>query len=63
VHERFRDALKQGIIPAGEEAQNILYEPNEAEEHDIVDALRQVSGRWSFISETLILQAGRCFPR
>jgi len=42
MHEHFLDALKQGVVPAGEEAQAILYEPNAAEEQDIVDALRQV---------------------
>ena len=46
MHDHFLDALKQGVVPAGEEAQAILYEPNAAEEQDIVDALRQVSGRY-----------------
>jgi hypothetical protein len=57
MHEHFLDALKEGVVPAGEEAQAILYEPNEAEEQDIVDALRQVSGRYSvsdFDSDTLV---------
>jgi len=47
VHERFRDALSAGFVPAGEEAQAILYEPNQAEEQDLMDALRGVSGRYS----------------
>jgi len=46
VHERFLEALSQGIVPAGEEAREILYEPNQAEEQDLMDALRQVSGRY-----------------
>ncbi|MFM6409186.1 MAG: helicase, partial [Microcystis sp.] len=46
VHQRFREALRQGIIPAGEEAQAILYEPNNGEEQDIIDALRQASGKY-----------------
>ena len=46
-HERFLEALSQGIVPAGEEAQSILYEPNQAEEQDIIDALRQVSDRYN----------------
>ena len=46
VHERFQMALQEGIVPAGDEAQAILYEPNEAEEQDIVEALRGVSGRY-----------------
>ena len=47
MHERFLDALKEGVVPAGEGAQAILYEPSAAEEQDIVDALRQVSGRYA----------------
>ena len=46
VHERFLEALARGIVPAGEEAQAILYEPNQEEEQDLMDALRQVSGRY-----------------
>jgi superfamily II DNA/RNA helicase len=47
VHERFLEALEQGFVPAGDEAQAILYEPNQAEEQDLIDALRQVSGRYN----------------
>ncbi|MBI3850568.1 MAG: helicase [Verrucomicrobia bacterium] len=46
VHERFLQALELGFVPAGDEAQAILYEPNQAEEQDLMDALRQVSGRY-----------------
>ena len=46
VHERFLKALEQGIVPAGEDAQSILYEPNAAEEQDLMEALQQVSGRY-----------------
>ena len=46
VHERFLEALSQGFVPAGEDAQAILYEPNLAEEQDLMDALRQVSERY-----------------
>jgi superfamily II DNA or RNA helicase len=46
VHERFLEALEQGIVPAGEAAQDILYEPNDEEEKDLVDALRQVSEKY-----------------
>jgi len=45
-HKRFLDALRQGIVAAGEEAQAILYDPNEAEERDIVEALRGVEGKY-----------------
>ncbi len=46
LHERFLEALSQGIVPAGEKAREILYEPNQAEEQDLMDALRQASGRY-----------------
>jgi hypothetical protein len=46
VHERFLEALDAGIVPAGDDAQMILYEPNEAEEQDLLDALRKASGRY-----------------
>ena len=46
VHERFLQALEQGFVPEGDEAQAILYEPNQAEEQDLMDALRRVSGRY-----------------
>ncbi len=47
VHNTFLEALDNSIVPAGEEAQSILYEPNNAEEQDIMDALRQVSGKYN----------------
>jgi len=46
AHYLFEKALTQGFVPAGEEAQSILYEPNQAEEKDILDALRQASGKY-----------------
>lgn len=46
AHELFAAALAEGIVPAGEEAQAILYEPNDAEEGDIVRALEAVSGKY-----------------
>jgi hypothetical protein len=56
MHERFLAALAEGVVPAGEEAQAILYEPSAAEEQDLVEALRQASGRYAlgdFESDTL----------
>ncbi len=47
VHDRFMDALVHGFVPAGEEAQPILYDPSAAEEQDLLDALRAVSGRYA----------------
>lgn len=46
AHELFAAALAQGIVPAGEDAQAILYEPNDAEEADLMDALREVSVKY-----------------
>lgn len=47
VHQRFLGALAEGVVPAGEDAQMILYEPNQAEEQDLMDALRKASGRYN----------------
>ena len=46
LHRRFADALESGIVPAGDEAQAILYEPSAAEEQELMDALAAVSGRY-----------------
>ncbi len=46
VHRSFLAALAEGIVPAGEEAENILIESDPEEETRIVDALRAVSGRY-----------------
>ena len=46
VHERFLTALDSGVVPAGDDAQLILYEPNQAEEQDLMDALKKASGRY-----------------
>src|SRR6266550_2716093 len=40
VHKAFLEALRQGLVPAGEDAQNVLYESDYAEETDLLDALR-----------------------
>ncbi|HYT37734.1 MAG TPA: helicase-related protein [Ktedonobacteraceae bacterium] len=49
VHKSFLVALSQGIVPAGEDAQNILYESDYAEETDLMDALRNVTGRYNVL--------------
>ena len=46
LHRRFAEALESGIVPAGDEAQSILYEPSAAEEQELMDALAAVSGRY-----------------
>lgn len=46
AHERFLTALDQGIVPAGEDARDILYESDMESEVDLMDALREVSKRY-----------------
>jgi superfamily II DNA/RNA helicase/nicotinamide mononucleotide adenylyltransferase len=46
MHKSFLIALSEGLVPAGEEAQTILYESDYAEERELVDALSAVSGRY-----------------
>ncbi len=46
THQGFLKGLDDGIVPAGEEAQDILYESDQMEETQLIDALRQVSGRY-----------------
>lgn len=46
VHETFLAALDRGIVPAGEDAQKILYGSDTDEENDILDALEQVASRY-----------------
>ena len=46
VHQLFAEALENGIVPAGDEAQSILYEPSAVEEQELMDALEAVSGRY-----------------
>jgi len=46
VHKAFLASLAQGIVPAGEEAQSILYESDVADESILMDALRGVTGRY-----------------
>lgn len=46
VHESFVQALGAGIVPAGDEAQSLLYESEWADEADLLLALREVSHRY-----------------
>ncbi len=46
THDAFLKALDAGIVPAGEEAQGILYDPSEQEEADLLNELRKVSTRY-----------------
>lgn len=46
MHKNFLKALEAGFVPAGEEAQAILYEPNTEEEADLLIELKKVSTRY-----------------
>jgi hypothetical protein len=46
VHDSFLAALDDGIVPAGQDAQRILYESDFDEQSDLLDALRGVSQRY-----------------
>jgi superfamily II DNA or RNA helicase len=56
MQERFLEGLAAGFVPAGQDAEAILYEPNAEEEQDLVEALRRVSGKYvlaDFDADTL----------
>jgi len=46
IHKAFLAALDQGIVPAGEEAQRLLYESDLDEEQALMDALMALSSRY-----------------
>ncbi|HQE19545.1 MAG TPA: phospholipase D-like domain-containing protein [Aggregatilineales bacterium] len=46
ITENFRRALEEGIVAAGEDAQNILYESDRYEDDALLEALEEVSGRY-----------------
>jgi hypothetical protein len=45
IHETFLAALERGIVPAGEDAQKVLYGSDTDEENDILDTLEEISGK------------------
>ena len=47
IHERFLDALAEGIVPAGEAAQTVLYAADVLDELALLEALRRVSSRYN----------------
>lgn len=46
INEKFLVALENGIVPAGEDAQTILYESDYSEETEFLTTLREVSKRY-----------------
>ncbi len=47
VHERSLVLLDNGLVPAGEDIQSILYESDELDEIDLVNAIREVDQRYN----------------
>jgi superfamily II DNA/RNA helicase len=47
IHQDFLKAMEQGIVPAGVEAQRILYESDQMSETELFDALQLVSGTYN----------------
>ena len=46
IHEGFLQAVEKGIVPAGDDAQAILYESDKFEEADLYDALAAASEKY-----------------
>jgi len=46
IHEGFLKSLDAGIVPAGDDAQQLLYECDRYEETDLMDQLREMSGQY-----------------
>ena len=47
MHITFLEALDRGFVPAGEDAQKLLYESDRFDQEDLFDTLRQVSNRYN----------------
>jgi len=47
IHGYFLEALDQGFVPAGQDAQKLLYESDEFDDDGLMDALHKLSGRYS----------------
>lgn len=46
IHRLFLKALDEGFVPAGDDAQKLLYESDRYEETELMDALEKVAGRY-----------------
>ena len=46
IHGLFLEMLEEGVVPAGDEAQKLLYESDNYEEDELADRLREASGRY-----------------
>ena len=47
IHGVFLDMLGRGFVPAGEEAQKLLYESDSYEEEELAERLEEVSGKYA----------------
>ena len=47
IHDYFLQALDEGFVPAGEDAQKLLYESDTLDEAGLMEALRESSGRYN----------------
>jgi len=47
IHGYFLEALDEGFVPAGEDAQKLLYESDEYDDEGLMDALQALSGRYA----------------
>ncbi len=55
IHETFLDALDEGFVPAGDDAQRLLYGADVDEEIDLMSALRAVSSRYDAADFNLVI--------
>lgn len=46
IHEVFLESLDRGLVPAGEDAQTLLYESDQMEEAELFDALNEASAKY-----------------
>ncbi len=46
IHSAFLKSLEQGVIPAGDDAQQLLYESDKISEVDLLEQLRELSGAY-----------------
>ena len=46
IHRHFLDALDEGFVPAGQDAQKLLYESDEYDDEGLMEALYASSGRY-----------------
>jgi superfamily II DNA or RNA helicase len=47
IHEIFLSSLEQDVVPAGDDAQDLLYESDQMAETDLFDALRSATGKYN----------------